>query len=129
MKTSNLLLIGAIGIGAYFLFKNSNSQVIYSGGGISSAPTPLIINNPNPTTSTTTTEPPKVISSGSSGSSSVGRSMRNNTYDKTSGILMTGGQGYSVAPQNVGRQIVNATTQQAQSVYKRVVVNPYANLK
>lgn len=131
MNTNNLLLLGALGIGAYFIFSNkNNSSVIYAGGGSSPSPAPLIITTPNPTpaTSTPATTTTTRTASSSSGSSSGGRSQRNNTYDRTSGVLIAGGQGYSVAPENVGRQIVNATTQQAQSVYTRINVNPYARL-
>jgi len=117
MKTDTLLIIAGLGVAAYFLLGNkSASAFTTTNTTIAGTQTPP----------TTTTPPPDVIIQAAPKTST--RSNSTTSYDKKSGVLFVGDQGFSVRPENASKLSVQQQLGQAQSVYTRTIVNPYARL-
>jgi len=123
MKTTDLMIIGGLALGAYFLWKNSSSGESWAGS--SPSPPPA---TPTPTPLKIKNNDGNARGSGRGSGGGGGMSIRDNTYDAISGTIKISGQGYSVRPENVGKLISQVTTQKAQSAYSRINVNPYRGL-
>lgn len=127
MKTNNLILIGGLIVGAYFLLRNTpqrNDMFISTYGG-SQNPLPQQSSAP---IITITSESTSTIKSRQNANDTGGliTSSKNNVYDRTTGTIKVNNKGYSVSPQNAGKLIVQETIKDAQSVYSRVNINPYS---